>query len=110
MQSDHPSPPTPLPRTLGRGVHPGPALIVARLSGLCRRPGWLNLFLMEILMRLKLLVVLALVLSFSSAARSGDAKDGDTIQGTWLPSTAELGGKMFPEEVRKTIKLVVKDD
>jgi uncharacterized protein (TIGR03067 family) len=35
---------------------------------------------------------------------------GDAIQGAWLPSTAELGGKMFPDEVRKTIKLVVKDD
>jgi hypothetical protein len=28
------------------------------------------------------------------------AKDGDTIDGTWLPSSAELGGKMFPDEVR----------
>ena len=35
------------------------------------------------------------------------AKGGDAIQGTWLPSAAELGGKAFPEEVRKTIKLVV---
>ena len=61
-------------------------------------------------MPLKPFAVLTLVLSFSLAARGGDAKDGDTIQGTWLPATAELGGKMFPDEVRKTIKLVVKDD
>ena len=61
-------------------------------------------------MLLKLLVLLTLVLLSSLAAGSGDAKDGDTIQGTWLPSTAELGGKMFPDEVRKTIKLVVKED
>ena len=61
-------------------------------------------------MLLKPFVVITLMLSFSPAARSGDAKDGDTIQGTWLPSTAELGGKMLPDEVRKTIKLVVKDD
>ena len=61
-------------------------------------------------MLLKPLVTVALVLTFSPAAWSRDAKDGDTIQGTWLPSTAELGGKMFPDEVRKTIKLVVKDD
>jgi uncharacterized protein (TIGR03067 family) len=54
--------------------------------------------------------VLTLVLSFTLAARGGDAKDGDTLQGTWLPSTAEVGGKMLPDEVRKTIKLVVKDD
>ena len=61
-------------------------------------------------MLLKPIVVLALVLTVSLAARSGDAKDGDTIQGTWLPSTAELGRKMLPDDVRKTIKLVVKDD
>jgi uncharacterized protein (TIGR03067 family) len=56
----------------------------------------------------KLFITLALALSFSSAAWSGDAKD-DTLEGTWLPSSAELGGQAFPDEVRKTIKLVVKD-
>jgi uncharacterized protein (TIGR03067 family) len=60
-------------------------------------------------MMFRLFVVLTLVLSCALAARSGDAKD-DALQGTWLPSSAELGGKMFPDEVRKTIKLVVKDD
>ena len=54
-------------------------------------------------------VVLILVLMSGLAARSSEAKDGESIQGTWLPATAELGGKMFPDEVRKTIKLVVKD-
>jgi uncharacterized protein (TIGR03067 family) len=68
------------------------------------------MFLKEIPMLLKLLVVLTVVLSLSLAARGGDAKDDDSLQGTWLPSAAELGGKMFPDEVRKTIKLVVKDD
>jgi hypothetical protein len=63
-------------------------------------------FLQEMPMLLKPFGVLTLVLSFSLVARS----DVATIQGTWLPSTAELGGKMFPDEVRKTIKLVVKDD
>ena len=61
-------------------------------------------------MLLKLCVVLALALSFSLAARAADAKDGDALQGVWLPSTAELAGKMFPDEVRKSIKLVIKDD
>jgi uncharacterized protein (TIGR03067 family) len=61
-------------------------------------------------MLLRLFVVLTLVLSFSLTAWSADAKDGVTLQGTWLPSTAELGGKMFPDKVRKTIKLVVKED
>ena len=58
---------------------------------------------------LKPVVMLTLVLPFAPAARSGDAKD-DTIEGIWLPATAELAGKMFPDEVRKTIKLVVKGD
>jgi uncharacterized protein (TIGR03067 family) len=66
--------------------------------------------LKEMPMLLKSFVVLTLVLSFALAANSGDGKDGDALQGTWLPQTAELGGKMFPDEIRKTIKLVVKDD
>jgi uncharacterized protein (TIGR03067 family) len=61
-------------------------------------------------MLLRPIVVLTLVLSFALTARGGDDKDSDTIQGTWLPATAELGGKPFPDEVRKSIKLVVKDD
>jgi uncharacterized protein (TIGR03067 family) len=61
-------------------------------------------------MLLKLFVALVLVLSFSLAAWSGDAKDGDAIQGTWLPSAAEFAGEKFPDEIRKTIKLVIKDD
>jgi uncharacterized protein (TIGR03067 family) len=61
-------------------------------------------------MPLKLFVALVLVLSFSSAAWSADAKDADTFQGTWLPSSAELAGKPFPDEVRKTMSLVMKDD
>ncbi len=61
-------------------------------------------------MRLQPFVVLTLVLSFPLIVRSADAKDGDTIDGTWLPTSAELGGKMVPDEVRKTVKLVVKGD
>jgi uncharacterized protein (TIGR03067 family) len=66
-------------------------------------------------MLLKPFIVLTLLLSIALAATSGDAKkgdarSGDSIQGTWLPSAAELGGKMFPDELRKAIKLVVKDD
>ena len=57
----------------------------------------------------KLFVAVALALSLSPAAWGGDAKD-DTLQGTWRPSAAELGGQVFPDEVRKTIKLVIRDD
>jgi uncharacterized protein (TIGR03067 family) len=59
---------------------------------------------------LKSLVALALVLPLSLATAGGAGKDRDALQGTWLPEAAELGGKPFPDEVRKTIKLVVKDD
>ena len=61
-------------------------------------------------MPVKPFAALTLVLAFALAAHSGDAKGGDALQGTWLPATAELAGKMFPDEIRKTIKLVVKDD
>ena len=61
-------------------------------------------------MALKPLVALTLVLAFAPAAWGGDAKDDDTLQGTWLPATAELGGQKFPDEVRKSIKLVLKND
>jgi uncharacterized protein (TIGR03067 family) len=57
----------------------------------------------------KLFATLAVMLSFAPFAWGGDAKD-DTLQGTWLPSSAELGGRPFPDEVRKSMKLVIKDD
>jgi uncharacterized protein (TIGR03067 family) len=63
----------------------------------------------EILIVFKSIASLTLVLTFSLAAKGGDAKD-DTFPGTWLPSSAEFGGKVFPDAVRKTIKLVIKDD
>jgi uncharacterized protein (TIGR03067 family) len=56
-----------------------------------------------------LFVASALALSFSPVAWGGDARD-DTLEGTWLPSSAELAGQPFPDEARKTIKLVVKGD
>jgi uncharacterized protein (TIGR03067 family) len=60
-------------------------------------------------MQRKTILIFTLLLVFSLAARSDDVKDKEGIDGTWLPTAAELGGKMFPDEVRKTIKLVVKD-
>jgi uncharacterized protein (TIGR03067 family) len=59
---------------------------------------------------LRLLVALAVVLSLTSAVRSDDAKDIEAMQGTWLPATAELGGQKMPDEVRKSIRLVLKGD
>src|SRR5262245_23654020 len=54
-------------------------------------------------------IAFAFVLALSSAARSGDAKDEDAIQGFWLPAEAELGGNKYPDEIRKSMKLEVKD-
>ena len=51
----------------------------------------------------------ALVIAATSASKSADDMN-DTIEGTWLPSAAELGGKEFSEEVRKSIRLEVKGD
>jgi uncharacterized protein (TIGR03067 family) len=54
---------------------------------------------------------LGLASSSQASSPQGETKeDSDSVQGTRLPATAELGGKMFPDEVRKTIKLVVKDE
>jgi uncharacterized protein (TIGR03067 family) len=60
-------------------------------------------------MTLKPFVAFALVVSCASAARSDDAKDA-ALDGIWLPATAELAGKKFPDEVRKTIRLELKGD
>jgi uncharacterized protein (TIGR03067 family) len=58
-------------------------------------------------MTLKPFVAFVLVVSCSSAAWSAEPKN-DSLEGTWLPSAAELGGKKFPDEIRKTIRLEIK--
>ncbi len=60
-------------------------------------------------MSLPRIVALALIVSCSSVALGDDPKD-DNLDGTWLPSSAELAGKAFPDEVRKSIKLELKGD
>ena len=51
------------------------------------------------------------VLALSVGALSwADSKEGQGMDGTWLPSVAELGGQAFPDQVLKTMKLVVKGD
>jgi uncharacterized protein (TIGR03067 family) len=61
-------------------------------------------------MRLKTFTALALVFSLALVAKSGDDKDKEACQGTWLPVTAELGGMKLPDEFAKSITLVVKGD
>jgi uncharacterized protein (TIGR03067 family) len=60
-------------------------------------------------MTLRLGIAFALVVFFSSPVWGDDAKDARALEGTWLASKAEFGGKKFPDEVRKSIKLVIKD-
>jgi uncharacterized protein (TIGR03067 family) len=58
-----------------------------------------------------LFIALLVILPFTSRSAGTGGKDGDpAIQGTWLAATGELGGKKYPDEVLKTIKLVIKDD
>lgn len=60
-------------------------------------------------MRVRLLTVFVFTLAAPLFADAADPKDTDSLEGTWAPSAAELGGKMFPEDLRKSMKLVVKD-
>ncbi len=61
-------------------------------------------------MRLKHFFALGLVLSCSMVAWSADVKDADAIQGSWLPSTAELAGAKFPDQARMAITLTINDE
>jgi uncharacterized protein (TIGR03067 family) len=56
----------------------------------------------------KLFLAVALVALFASYSHSGGDKDKyQSIEGTWLPTAAEFAGEKFPDELRKTMKLVV---
>ncbi len=57
--------------------------------------------------RLSCILGILSLMPFFSAAICRAAEDADSISGTWLPETAELAGQKFPDEIRKTIKLVV---
>jgi uncharacterized protein (TIGR03067 family) len=55
-----------------------------------------------------LCVTLILTLSMSGLSRGDDVKRAaKSMDGAWLASTAELGGEKFPDEIRKTMKLVM---
>ncbi len=69
-------------------------------------------------MLLKLFVIPMLWVSFACTvgedskkedAKKTKPKDAEAIQGTWLPEEAELAGNKYPDEVRKTIRLELKD-
>jgi uncharacterized protein (TIGR03067 family) len=63
------------------------------------------------------LVLATVVASIAATAVSAAADQAaapttkpSELEGTWLPSAAELAGKPFPDEVRKSISLVVSGD
>lgn len=55
----------------------------------------------------RLLLVLLMTGLPQASAWSDTAKDRMTIEGTWLPVEAELGGQKFPDEHLKTIQLTM---
>jgi uncharacterized protein (TIGR03067 family) len=58
----------------------------------------------------RLFIAFTVLFPISLAANAAEnAKDADGIDGVWLPSSAELAGKPWPEEIRKVTKLVVKE-
>ena len=61
-------------------------------------------------MLLKPIAAVILMGTFALAARSDDTKDGDAIQGTWLPLAGEIWRGRFPDAELKTFKLMFKDD
>lgn len=61
-------------------------------------------------MLLQGLVASILAVSFSMISWSAEDKDSAAAEGTWSPVEAELAGQKFPEEVTKTIKLVITGD
>jgi uncharacterized protein (TIGR03067 family) len=57
-----------------------------------------------------LLALVMMVLWLPSGAWSNDGKeDRKLVEGTWLPVEAELSGQKFPDEILKTMKLVMSD-
>jgi uncharacterized protein (TIGR03067 family) len=54
---------------------------------------------------------LLIIASFGSQSLAlDDAGVAKDLEGTWLPLSAELAGAKYPDQILKTMKLVVKDD
>jgi uncharacterized protein (TIGR03067 family) len=57
-----------------------------------------------------LCIVVLLGLALAAPGAGGEKKDGGaSSNGTWLPTSAVLAGKDFPDKVLASMKLVVKD-
>jgi uncharacterized protein (TIGR03067 family) len=56
-------------------------------------------------------IALLLLISFVGPLARGDAdSDVRAMEGTWLPLSAELAGEKYPEEILKTMKLILKGE
>jgi uncharacterized protein (TIGR03067 family) len=60
-------------------------------------------------MPLKSFTALAVFLVLAPLVPAADAKAGD-LDGTWLAEKAELAGQKYPDEFRKSLKLVIDGD
>lgn len=56
----------------------------------------------------KLIASLAVMILLAPVARGAD-DDEQSVQGTWIPVSAELGGKALPDEVLKMMKMEIKE-
>jgi uncharacterized protein (TIGR03067 family) len=61
-------------------------------------------------MKTKRLVVLGLLLLSATAWGKKMPPKVDNLEGTWLPTAAEMSGQAMPEKQRKQVKLVIQGD
>lgn len=55
-----------------------------------------------------LLCLFSMFLSSDWCYADDNKKEATALEGVWIPTSAELGGKAFPEEFRKVMKLTIK--
>ena len=59
---------------------------------------------------MKTLLLLAVTLMLTTSIAGDDKEESKALDGTWRPATAEIAGKPMPEQIVKSIKLILKDD
>lgn len=59
--------------------------------------------------RCVLAIVTGVFLALGSSLGADDKPGKINMDGTWIPTSAEIAGKKFPEDILKTMKLTVKE-
>ncbi len=54
-------------------------------------------------------LAVGIAIALSGAARGDDKNVAKSLDGTWVPTAAELAGEKIPDELRKSMKLVIDD-